>query len=311
MRTLRRGPSLARRNSRAPVRATSEPGIVESRAFEMAAVNEPRISTVRVDDAERDSVSDFAPVGSPQARLRSATAARQRAASRRRAVLMLLGAVLLVVGGLVLMHRLQPIALVLPGVLLLGFVVLARRQVRLADLSRRRLERSLALGSQARDSSSRRTQSTRTAASRSSKSARQRASRLQAHLDSLGEDAPIDIDDVEFDPDAWEAVPTTLPTYVTAPRATRVPRVIDLTTPGSWNGQAMVDQAYAAETVAPQATSGIYDQIDDGVWDDVDASESRRTAESFSARYVEDDHDVDVALDEEFEARFVRRAVND
>jgi hypothetical protein len=45
------------------------------------------------------------------------------------------------------------------------------------------------------------------------------------------------------DPAAWHAVPTTLPTYVTAPRATRIPRVIDLTTPGSWTGSAMVAQA--------------------------------------------------------------------
>ena len=311
MRTLRRGPSLARRNARSQQTVAAGSGIAESRSDEVGPANRSRTSTTRVDDAERDFISDFAPVGSPQARLRSASVARQRAASRRRIVLMFLGAGLLVVAGMVLTHRLQPISLAIPGVLLLGFVVLARRQVRLADLSRRRLERSLALGSQARDSSSRRTSSTRTAASRSSRSARHQASRLQAHLDSLGEDAPIDIDDVEFDSDAWEAVPTTLPTYVTAPRATRVPRVIDLTTPGSWNGQAMVDQAYAAETVAPQASSAIYDQIDDGVWDDVDASVSRRAAESFSDRYVEDDHRVDVAVDEEFEARFVRRAVND
>ena len=46
-------------------------------------------------------------------------------------------------------------------------------------------------------------------------------------------------------------MPTTLPTYVTAPRATRMPRVIDLTTPGAWTGAAMVEQART--TLAAQA----------------------------------------------------------
>ena len=50
--------------------------------------------------------------------------------------------------------------------------------------------------------------------------------------------------------DSWNAVPTTLPTYVTAPRATSVPRVIDLRTPGAWSGAEMVKQA--RESLAPQ-----------------------------------------------------------
>jgi len=55
------------------------------------------------------------------------------------------------------------------------------------------------------------------------------------------------------DSGAWNAVPTTLPTYVTAPRATRMPRVIDLTTPGSWNGAAMVEQARETRIPEPVA----------------------------------------------------------
>lgn len=48
----------------------------------------------------------------------------------------------------------------------------------------------------------------------------------------------------EFDDDeSWDAVPTTLPTYVTAPRATAVPRDIDRATPGEWTGAAMVERA--------------------------------------------------------------------
>lgn len=47
------------------------------------------------------------------------------------------------------------------------------------------------------------------------------------------------------DDDSWEAVPTTLPTYVDAPRASAVPRGIDRDTPGEWTGSAMVEQAQA------------------------------------------------------------------
>ena len=149
-----------------------------------------------------------------------------------------------------------------------------------------------------------------TSARRSTKSGQQR-SRSQSHLDSFGAEAPIDIEDIDYNSDAWEAVPTTLPTYVTAPPATRVPRVIDLTTPGSWNGQAMVDQAYGAESIAAQANSGIYDQIDDGVWDDRVGEEVQRQRATFPDRFVDDDHDVDFSIDEEIDTRFVRRAVND
>ena len=43
--------------------------------------------------------------------------------------------------------------------------------------------------------------------------------------------------------DSWTAVPTTLPTYVNAPRATEVPRKIDRSRPGEWTGSAMVETA--------------------------------------------------------------------
>ncbi len=42
----------------------------------------------------------------------------------------------------------------------------------------------------------------------------------------------------------WDAVPTTLPTYVSKPKASKVPRVVDLTAPGrQWTGEAMVQRA--------------------------------------------------------------------
>ncbi len=45
------------------------------------------------------------------------------------------------------------------------------------------------------------------------------------------------------DDESWDAVPQTLPTYVTAPRATQVPRGIDRSRPGEWTGEAMVETA--------------------------------------------------------------------
>lgn len=45
------------------------------------------------------------------------------------------------------------------------------------------------------------------------------------------------------DGSAWDAVPTTLPTYVTAARASAVPRGIDRSRPGEWTGEAMVETA--------------------------------------------------------------------
>lgn len=56
------------------------------------------------------------------------------------------------------------------------------------------------------------------------------------------------------DDDAWDAVPTTLPTYVTAPRASAVPRGIDRSRPGEWTGEAMVETAQSMRS-RPRADS--------------------------------------------------------
>ena len=47
------------------------------------------------------------------------------------------------------------------------------------------------------------------------------------------------------DEDSWEPVETTLPTYVSAPRASQVPRPIDHAHDGDWSGEAMVETAQA------------------------------------------------------------------
>ncbi|TAK68459.1 MAG: hypothetical protein EPO13_10095 [Actinomycetota bacterium] len=91
----------------------------------------------------------------------------------------------------------------------------------------------------------------------------------------------------------WEAVPTTLPTYVTAPRATPVPRTIDLKRPGQWTSAAMLEEA-----------------------------ERERRQVSFQERFVADTAALDFLDDEDDLASFVdppgrsrdgvvRRAVNE
>src|SRR6478752_1161115 len=49
---------------------------------------------------------------------------------------------------------------------------------------------------------------------------------------------------------AWAATPIVLPTYATAPPATSVPRVIDLTHPGSWSAAHMLDHAAAVSAMS-------------------------------------------------------------
>lgn len=90
-----------------------------------------------------------------------------------------------------------------------------------------------------------------TASSRSS--AAPQTQRRAAPLRPAAAPAPVvqqQVDDWETwnawdDDDAWEAVPTTLPTYVSAPRATAVPREIDRAHAGEWTGEAMVETARA------------------------------------------------------------------
>ena len=84
------------------------------------------------------------------------------------------------------------------------------------------------------------------------------------------EQTPAQQDDDEWlnwnawdeDDDSWEAVPTTLPTYVSAPKASAVPRPIDKVRPGAWTGSAMVDAARAMRRRVAESAS--HDEVDHG-----------------------------------------------
>lgn len=99
----------------------------------------------------------------------------------------------------------------------------------------------------------------RTASSRSAAPARSTARRTESRADRrppiaeqqpARRSAPLQSDAEwenwnAWDDDSWDAQPTTLPTYVSAPRASAVPRGIDRDTPGEWTGEAMVQAAQA------------------------------------------------------------------
>ena len=170
------------------------------------------------------------------------------AAERRRRVLGVLVLLLLLWVTLALLHTVPRWTAVVPVVLVGGFLVVARRQTSLATDLKRRQARRVTLAEAAREADARygagQGQARRGGRSMAPSPVAEprpaeRTAEASQHLRASG--------------DSWHAVPTTLPTYVTAPRATKIPRVIDLTTPGSWTGAAMVEQARETLAIEPVA----------------------------------------------------------
>jgi hypothetical protein len=77
-------------------------------------------------------------------------------------------------------------------------------------------------------------------------SARERAISQKSELDAFAEWDPWEEDD-----SSWDAVPQTLPKYVSSPRATAVPRNIERN--GDWSGEAMVEAARGMRRPAMRA----------------------------------------------------------
>ena len=102
------------------------------------------------------------------------------------------------------------------------------------------------------------TASSRTPAARRRPS--ERPARRDTPVEVASPQSPaVDVDDdwetwnAWDDDDSWEPVPTTLPTYVSAPRASAVPRGIDRAHDGEWNGEAMVETAQSMRSRRPAA----------------------------------------------------------
>jgi len=171
------------------------------------------------------------------------------AASRRRRVLGVLGVLLSIWVVLAVLHVVPRWTVAVPVVLVVGFRVVARRQASLASDLRRRQARRVTLAEAARAAEAR---------YGAGEGRARRGGRVVAPA-PVAEQMTVTHVDIPVERlvsgDSWNAVPTTLPTYVTAPRATRMPRVIDLTTPGSWSGAAMVEQARETLTTE-QAVEG-------------------------------------------------------
>ena len=172
------------------------------------------------------------------------------AAGRRRRVLAVLGLLLLLWVTLALLHTVPRWTLVVPGLLVGGFLVVGRRQASLAADLKRRQARRATLAEAARAADAR----YGTGESRARRGGRVVAPAPVAEPQPAARTVAAEASVQRLaSGDSWHAVPTTLPTYVTAPRATRIPRVIDLTTPGSWSGAAMVEQARETLAIEPVA----------------------------------------------------------
>jgi hypothetical protein len=214
-----------------PGRPAGAQDVQVSVACASAPPDEPRQRPARADRAQRSSQAPEVPL-SPAA----------RAARRRRWVL--LGLLLVTTAVLVagLLHRLPRWAVAVPALVTVLFLVSARRQVaRREQMRRRRIQRA-SLSEVAREATAGRTVSTR--ARRGVRATSARPEPVVApgiDLAEAADSAPAAA--AVGDERGWAAVPTTLPTYVTAPAATRVPRNIDRETPGSWSGAAMLEQA--------------------------------------------------------------------
>jgi len=169
------------------------------------------------------------------------------AAIRRQRTLMVLGALFVVTALLRVMHIVPTWVLVIPVLLIVGFVVMARRQMAAAAEAKRRREirNNLTEAARAAEAGYERAPRTSRRAGRDSEPAA-----YYGHDTVVAEHENVPMEHAATGTDSWNAVPTTLPTYVTAPRATKVPRVIDLRSPGAWSGAEMVKQA--RESLAPQ-----------------------------------------------------------
>jgi hypothetical protein len=104
---------------------------------------------------------------------------------------------------------------------------------------------------------------------------------------------------VRFDDRTWSASPATLPTYINAPAATRVPRVIDLKTPGAWSARSMLreaDEVRSARLAAEVAA----------------AIPEPHVPASFTERFVDDTAEVPLAQErDDLLEQIVRRVVNE
>ncbi|HYN75305.1 MAG TPA: hypothetical protein VEV13_03830 [Candidatus Limnocylindria bacterium] len=185
-------------------------------------------------------------------------------AARRRRTLGVLAAVTLVVVGLTLLGPLPVWAAALPALLLAGFLVHLRRETTAQGVRdrRRAAQRARAdsrvrrAAPEHRDAVERSTPAARTATWAHHEVDLADVVLEPAMVATADDRAAASAVDLPYDSEvdrAWAPVPVPLPTYVTAPKAPRSVRVIDLTKPGLWtSGHVDPEEAerLAAEALA-------------------------------------------------------------
>lgn len=212
---------------------------------------------------------------SPTQRKRPGRAALKAAATRRRRVLIVLSGLTVATAVVGLLGLLPRLTTLVPLALVVGFLVLARHQVR-----RQSEDYWVEVSEdQAEPSNVVRRPATRVDASHGAAKAGSGASRVAATSEDPADDEPtITLDrealrqarvDVGVVTTAdgvslWDPLPVTLPTYVDKPMAARTYRTVDLAEPGTWSsGHSEKDSRNAAagatRASAPQSSDAPVD----------------------------------------------------
>ncbi len=242
----------------------SRPAVEKSNSLAGGALND-NANDGYISRPSGNTQSDVRVVTRPSA-ARNSRGRAARAARRRRNVLAVLTGVLLAVAATVVAGMLPALTLAVPFALIIGFVVVARTQVRKGQ-------------SQAGQRQA--------VAGRTTHAPQAGVGRPQAGSGLYG--------------NTWEARTTPLPTYVTAPPASAVPRRIDTETPGAWTAAAMLERAQQEKARAERMEAAKRDAI------------ARARAEQLAdqARSRDDDYLAAEAAENHWAARQRRRVVNE